>query len=245
MNENELKRLLLDTGDLMIKSGAETFRVEETIEIIGRSLGLKVRCYVTLTAIFISINDEDYLFQKTQFNSNNLRVIDDINSLSRQLSEKTMSKIVFIQALQTVLSDTKKGYPFPLQILGAGMVSVTPILIFNVSYLGLFLCFITGIVSFTCCKFIGNRSKIPYVNYALSGFFIGSIACLLNAMHFTEYGSVLIGSIMPLVPGVAITSSIRELIMRHYLSGAVRLLDAAITSASIGLGIFVAFSIFI
>jgi uncharacterized membrane protein YjjP (DUF1212 family) len=42
---------------------------------------------------------------------------------------------------------------------------------------------------------------------------------------------------MPLVPGVAITNSLREIIARHTISGMVRALDAIMTAGAIGAGV--------
>ncbi len=48
---------------------------------------------------------------------------------------------------------------------------------------------------------------------------------------------IVIGSIVPLLPGIALTTSIRDLFGGDYLSGAIHLLDALLTAMCIALGV--------
>lgn len=45
---------------------------------------------------------------------------------------------------------------------------------------------------------------------------------------------------MPLVPGVALTNSLREIMAGHMISGTVRALDALLIAAAIGGGVVLA-----
>lgn len=56
--------------------------------------------------------------------------------------------------------------------------------------------------------------------------------------------TVVIGSIMPLVPGVAITNAVRDTLQGDYISGCARILEAFLKAAAIALGVGVAFAIF-
>jgi uncharacterized membrane protein YjjP (DUF1212 family) len=51
--------------------------------------------------------------------------------------------------------------------------------------------------------------------------------------------TVVIGSLMPIVPGIALTTSIRDIHNGDYLSGAIHLLDALLTALCIAVGISV------
>ena len=56
----------------------------------------------------------------------------------------------------------------------------------------------------------------------------------LGIGHHMNY--MIIGSIMPLVPGVAFTNAIRDIANGDYLSGAVRMLDAMLVFVCIAVG---------
>ena len=51
------------------------------------------------------------------------------------------------------------------------------------------------------------------------------------------YDKTIIGSIMPLVPGIALTTSIRDFFNGDYLSGAIHMIDAILTAFCIAVGV--------
>ncbi|NMN63647.1 threonine/serine exporter family protein, partial [Lacticaseibacillus paracasei] len=55
---------------------------------------------------------------------------------------------------------------------------------------------------------------------------------------------IIIGAIMPLVPGVAITNSIRDMLAGHLLSGMARGMEAILSACAIGVGIAMIFRFF-
>ena len=52
-----------------------------------------------------------------------------------------------------------------------------------------------------------------------------------------HYDKIVIGGIVPLLPGIALTTSIRDLFNGDYLSGAIHLLDALLTAMCIAVGV--------
>ena len=52
-----------------------------------------------------------------------------------------------------------------------------------------------------------------------------------------DMDKIIIGSIMPLVPGIAMTMAIRDFFNGDYLSGTIRLMDALIIGLSIAAGV--------
>lgn len=51
--EQRVLQTCAQAGRILLESGAETPRIEETVEIIGKTAGVSVSCYVTLTAVFV------------------------------------------------------------------------------------------------------------------------------------------------------------------------------------------------
>ena len=50
----------------------------------------------------------------------------------------------------------------------------------------------------------------------------------------------IIGAIMPLIPGVALVTAVRDLTNADYIAGAVRLFDAILITFGIAVGVYVA-----
>ena len=53
----------------------------------------------------------------------------------------------------------------------------------------------------------------------------------------------MIGSIMPLIPGVPFTNAIRDIANGDYISGSVRMLDALLVFFCIAIGVGVGFTV--
>ena len=79
--------------------------------------------------------------------------------------------------------------------------------------------------------------------------FLGAICAALvgivahNLFESVQRDVVIVGGIMPLVPGVAITNSIRDIINGDNLSGIIRGIEAALSSIAIAMGILLILSI--
>lgn len=78
-------------------------------------------------------------------------------------------------------------------------------------------------------KFLTNLSASALV--AL----VGGVLFLLGLGHNMD--KVIIGSIIRLVPGMALTTSIRDFFHGDYLSGAIRMLDAVLVGGCIAVGV--------
>ena len=65
-------------------------------------------------------------------------------------------------------------------------------------------------------------------------------AICLTARHFglgERLNPMIIGAIIPLVPGVSFTNGIRDIADGDYISGSVRLLDAILVIVSVAIGV--------
>lgn len=242
--EKELLATCSQVGNLLLNSGAETFRIENTIEHIGKAAQTPIVCYSTLTAIFITINEStDTLFIKPKMGGYDLKKVDAINQLSRDF---TQQKINFNQFNQAVidLDQTVTQTPFWLQVLGAGLVSMAPMLVFKATWTDLSLSFFVGLLAFIFSKKITNHYDFPYISEVVGGFTIGLLASLLVKFHIGDnLYNIIISSLMPLVPGVAITNAIREIIAKEIISGIVRITYAFFVAGAIAFGVILAIEV--
>ena len=78
-------------------------------------------------------------------------------------------------------------------------------------------------------KFLTNLTASALVTLC------GAVFLLLGVGHHMD--KIIIGSIIRLVPGVALTTSIRDFFHGDYLSGAIRMLDAFLVGGCIAVGV--------
>ncbi|KRM55163.1 threonine/serine exporter family protein [Lacticaseibacillus sharpeae] len=239
-NEKQVIALCGQVGKIMLENGAETSRVENTAEYIGKAAGVPVSCHATMTAVFVDANSGTHThLVKVRTKNFNLRKVDDINSMSREF---TAGHIDFATLCSSVarIENEHKDFTLPQKIFGAGLVSVAPMLLFKATWADLAWAFFVGIAGYLASMWADNHTSTPYFASGVGGLTIGALAMLLQVLGWgTSADNIIISALMPLVPGVAITNSLRELIGKETISGAVRAIDAVLVAGAIGGGVVV------
>lgn len=239
----EDKNLLLKTGLLagriMMESGSEAYRVEDTMQRIAlNSKKLDTESYVTATGIFMSINDES-TSQMTQARNRsiNLEKIDATNRYSRKYAEGNLSLEELYEALQAVDLQTPEFNKY-YRMLAAGMASFSLMLLLGGTYSDILTAFIIGSVGYFASNRIHYHTQMKFINDLIASFIISMLSVFSYRLGLAaNLDSLIIGCIMPLVPGLAITSGLRDLFEGHLLTGIVRLVEAILISLVIGTGI--------
>jgi uncharacterized membrane protein YjjP (DUF1212 family) len=227
-------------GKILLENGAETSRVEGTAEYIGAAAGVPVSCHATMTAVFVDANSGTHThLVKVRTKNFNLRKVDDVNSLSRQFSAGLID-FATLSAGIAAIENEQKDFTLPTKIFGAGLVSVAPMLLFKATWADLGLAFFVGIAGYLASMWADTHTTTPYIASGIGGLVIGLLATLLQVSGVgTSADNIIISALMPLVPGVAITNSLRELIGKETISGTVRAIDAVLVAGAIGGGVVV------
>ncbi|MGX6962548.1 threonine/serine ThrE exporter family protein [Vagococcus xieshaowenii] len=242
--QQQVIKVCAQVGKILVASGAEIPRVEQTVEYIGKSANVDISCYVTLSAVFIDSGDGMAShFVKVQLKGFNLQKVDEINHLSRSFQE---GSITFTQLAKQVeiISEQVIDFPKRYKVLGAGLVSVTPMMVFTATWVDLALAFFIGMIGYSTLHTIERRTTVPYIKEALSSFIIATLASIVTLVGLGQSSSsIILCALMPLVPGLSITNSLREIISRHTISGMMRAVDAVLTAGAIGSGVILATSL--
>lgn len=237
---HKILHIAADAGRIILQSGGETYRVEETILRICYAFNVKhADSYVTPTGIMISLIDEDgetiSLIRRIKSRTVNLEKISKVNDLSRELNEKPLSLELVEKKLLEI--DTTSGYSDRVLIIASAFSAGFFTLLFG----GTFRDFLVSI-------FIGIIIKLVSLslnNIQINDFFInslgGSIAALLALISVKlnlgqNEDKIIIGSIMLLVPGLIITNAIRDTIAGDLVSGISRAIEAIFIAIAIAVG---------
>ena len=84
----------------------------------------------------------------------------------------------------------------------------------------------------------------------ITGAALVSVVCILahHGMAYagvgTEISHMIIGAVIPMVPGVAFTNGIRDIADGDYIAGSVRLLDALLVFVCIAMGVGLTFTLY-
>lgn len=241
-NANDIIEVCGKIAKILLENGAETTRVESTVEYIGRAAGIQLKCHATMTAIFVNVKNAAGSLthlEKPRVSSFNLQKVDEINTLSREFSSH---RIGFdqLQSRVEAIDHQVIDFSWPQKILSAGLVSVAPMLLFKASWKDLLLAFFIGILGYLASQLAGRHSATLFLGAITGGLVISLIATSLKQVGIADSSSnIVISALMPLVPGVPLTNSLREIIDRDIISGLVRGMDALMIAGSIGIGAIV------
>nr|WP_317282364.1 threonine/serine exporter family protein [uncultured Sellimonas sp.] len=245
-------KLLMDTamlaGKLMLQSGAETYRVEDTMHhILKTSDAETVDVFVTLTGINASIGIKEMkpitMLRGVETRSTNLSIIEQVNEISR----KYCGREIGLEEAYKQLSDVKgTTYSKWVKMLAPTAVAVGFAAFFGGTIYDVAATVIIGLLLsgvMLLGQILAVQDLILDILTALS---VGLFAVMMKSMmgDMINLDTVIIGSIMPLVPGVAITNAVRDTLQGDYISGCARILEAFLKAASIAVGVGVALAIF-
>jgi uncharacterized membrane protein YjjP (DUF1212 family) len=168
-----------------------------------------------------------------------LEKISRINHFSREFTSTDLS----IDAGLTILDEISRSKPYPLllRIFGAALVSSFFALIFQGSIKDFLCAFFAGACSYVLSVFLDKLDT----NLFIRGFVCCAAATLIAASLFSaglgsNLNSVIIGSIMIFLPGVALTNAVRDTLAGDMVSGASKGIEAVIIAVSIASGVGVA-----
>lgn len=243
-DREEVKKLLVlatIAGRIMLKSGAEIYRVEDTIIRICKSRKeIKyVDAYIVPTGIFISLEYKGELMsyiKRIKTISIDLNKIDLVNEFSRSFVNSNMSVDEGIEELKKI-NKINRYSRIAKTIFGSLAAAL-----FCVLFGGTVLDFIGSfIVSFLVLTIVNLVSKFELTFFIDN--LVGAILASLLSHIFVKIGigqnidKLIIGSIMCLVPGVAITNAIRDTMSGDFLSGLSRGMEAVFSAIAIALGV--------
>ena len=246
-SDSELIRFAAALGETMLVSGAETYRVEDTIERI-LSVGRRrdPETFVTTTGIFVCIKQDDdtplTVVKRVKGRSTNLEKVTAANALSRDFTE---GRITLNEAILRLNGINKiASYKAIKVILGYGVVGGGFAFMLGSSITDSICAFAIGFILGVAMHFFKkNRSEV------LFGGFLGGFLIAASAVAFVKSGiggdinGIIIGAAMPLVPGVAATTAIRDIMEGDYVSGVSRLMEAVLTAVAIAGGAGIALNI--
>lgn len=238
-------KLLFDTavfaGELLMKNGAETYRVEDTMYRILNKANLKtVQVLVMMTGFVATLDDPSIdsltVVRRISSRGTNLDIVNQVNDISRDFCEDKISLEEAFRRMKT-LWRTPKTHRFsgiPVALITAGfamMFGSTPAEALIAAFTG----FISAGMLYLCRKMNLHMFLENSLCSIVLAMTIGILVKLLPGEYDTNV--LIISSIMPFVPGAAITNAVFDTLHGDYLSGLARAAEAFVIATSVAVGI--------
>ena len=235
---------MLEMGDLLLDAGAEISRVEDTLSRMGKAyeaVRMDVFVIPSLISISIELTAGEDTTRTRRIRSNGLTDfyrLQKLNALSRSCCAEPLPVAALRERLDAVAAGRK---PFSVILGGSVLAAASFALFFGGSVWDALVSAIFAVAIVLIQEHLG-RTELDTVAFNLLvslqiGLGVGVVCGFVPALHMDK---ILIGDIMLLIPGLAMTNAVRNMLVGNTISGAVRLAESLIWAAALAGGFMVA-----
>ncbi|MCM3762571.1 threonine/serine exporter family protein [Alkalihalobacillus oceani] len=250
MNADRMMDICMLAGEIMLTYGAETYRVEETLERMAKSAHFhNVHSFVTTTGIFLSFEEKgrgDFMQMiRVDDRNQDLNKVTLVNQVSRELVNGQIDADEALRQLNEI-AKAPSHYPGLLLHAASGVAGGAFSYLFGGDVSDTLPAFIAGFAASWSIVTLQEYTKVKFFAEFMSAFFSGMLAIGLVWFGLGEnLDQVIIGTLMPLVPGIPLTNAVRDLMSGDLIAGVSRGAEAIITALSIATGIALAIALFL
>ena len=235
-----LTDLAATMGYHLAMSGAETFRVEDTIHRILLAYGVECEVFAIPNSVSVSLEAANgkplMIMRRIGFHGNDLEKVEQLNALSRRICAEKPSVDEAMTWLRETLTQCR-SYSTPLYYLGNILVGIGFCLVFGGMLRDCLCAGLIGLIIGLVTRYMDKREANPFFSTILA-------SCLMAIPAYLAAGlgwiccpdAAIIGALMLLVPGLLITNSMRDIIYGDTNSGIFRIVQVVLTALAIALG---------
>jgi uncharacterized membrane protein YjjP (DUF1212 family) len=240
--------LALDVGEGMLKNGGDVNRVEDTIERICRAYGAEhVEVFTIISVINAAIRmpDGSYSSQlrRVKSTANNLGRLERLNALSREICKDKPSLEEFDEKLHQLKKTTeyKNGV-----IIGASAIASGAFTLFfggnwNDALVSALIGLVLALIELSPTLKLNSMARIVFSAFVATVLSGASVEWLKIA---DSHDAIMTGVIMLLVPGMAFGTAMRDLFYGDLIAGALKTLQAVLSSLMIAFGYMLGMTVF-
>ncbi|MBQ9198412.1 MAG: threonine/serine exporter family protein [Clostridia bacterium] len=243
----ELVECFLDMGQLLLKSGAEISRVEDTLSRMARAYGcVRADVFVITSIISLTVEfaDEESLTETRRIYSSSetdFTLLEQLNNISRTCCQSPLPVAELRSRLRQASAEEK---PLGLLLMGSILAAGSFAVFFGgtlwdglaAAVFAVGICFLQRLLGKTQVAPVGANLLISLI----TGTVVGLVCRAIPAIH---PDMILIGDIMLLIPGLAMINSVRNILGGNTISGLLRLTESLIWAAALAGGFMLAIMI--
>ena len=235
-----LTDLAATMGYHLAMSGAETFRVEDTIHRILRAYGVECEVFAIPNCVSVSLEAANgkplMIMRRIVFHGNDLEKLEKLNELSRHICEEQPEVDEAMAWLHQTLAACRT-YRTGVFYLGNVLVGLGFSLVFGGTLRDCLWAGVMGLIIGLVTRFMDRQEANPFFSTILA-------SCLMALPAYAAAGlgwlnnpdAAIIGALMILVPGLLITNSMRDIIYGDTNSGINRIVQVLLSAFAIALG---------
>lgn len=238
----EVARLCLDAAKVLLASGAETARVEETVCRLGRACGVEVDSVATPTGITVSVGGDRPVTRlaRVRVRTIDLSKVAAVNALSRSLEAGEVGLQAAGRRLKDLVAEPPL-YSVRGRYLAQGLATSGFAMLVGGGPHDLVPSFLAGLLV------RANEERLadlpPFLSVFLNALGVVAWAALAHLLFpGTEPEVLIVAGVIPLLPGLSLTNAARDLMAGELLAGVARGADSALTASALAAGVYVGLS---
>ena len=240
MDYNTLLDVSTELGYQLAMSGAETFRVEESINRVMDTYGIHAEAFAIPNCLHITIETDEGTpmtrMRRIGYHGNDLEAVELYSNLSRRICRERPEAKTALQWLK----DTKgalRSYTLPVYLIGSFLGACGFSVIFGGSFVDSLCAGVCGVVVGLINKFMDKMKANPFFRTIAAAFLMALVAYMAGTFGIADnIDTVIIGTLMILVPGLLFTNAMRDIIYGDTNSGINRIVQVFLIAAAIALG---------
>lgn len=244
MNYNKLIQGILDIGEAMLKSGAENFRLEDSLYRMCRSYGfVRSDVFIIPSNIQITVEtpDGEIITQIRHIETTDIDFdrLDYLNNLSRYVCQNTPDEVQLREKYMEVMNRKPQhpAAPYFAGIMGGTGFAV----FFGCNFMDAIVAVIVSLMIVVVGKWLGKReSNLMIYNMLLAFLSEVIIIFMVRAGIGSHPDRIMIGIVMLLISALGTTNGIRDLLQRDFISGFLNIMNSFLGAAGIAFGIALA-----
>lgn len=247
MDYNTLLDLCTDLGYRLAMCGAETFRVEESINLIMRAYGIEAETFAIPNNLTVSIETPDGVpitrMRRIGLHGNDLDAVERYTNLSRRICQETPAPKTAVQWMKETDGSLCK-YSRLWLLTGHFLAAAGFSVFFGGNYPDTVFAGICGLVVGGVSMVMDRLKANQFFRIITASFLMALLAYLLAAWGWVNNAdTVIIGTLMILVPGLLFTNAMRDIIYGDTNSGVNRIVQVFLIAIAITLGTAAAWSL--
>ena len=240
MDYNVLLDLATDLGYELAMSGAETFRVEESINRVMASYDTQAEVFAIPNCLIVSIETPDgklmTRMRRIGYHGNDLDAVERFSGLSRAICSCKPDPKTAAQWLEDVCKH-RIHYSLPIYLIGDFLGAGGFGLFFGGTWIDGICAGLCGVLVGLINKFMDSVKANQFFSTIAASFLMALFAYGMGALGIAQNpDAVTIGALMILVPGLLFTNAMRDIIYGDTNSGVNRIVQVLLVAAALALG---------
>ena len=239
--------LALWAGQMLLQTGADAERVEETVHRIGTDLGAAwVDALVSPNALIVTTSSGDEFRTKVRRVNNlgvNMAIVEGISHLTHRIGEGKMDRFAVRAELER-LDSLPREYNRWVIVGTVGLACAAFCQLFGGDLPVTMVTFLAAATAMFVRQELTSHYFNAFLVVIVTAFVAGLIASLATVWQLGARPNLaLMASVLLLVPGVPLINAVQDMIRGHIVIGLVRGITGLVISLCIALGLLLAMQV--